>query len=256
MKQVQCINPETVTKFKYIATNNGDDEVAGDLDFSSFTALTECEMNYSKLDNLNWLSTFPNTIIKISCTSNDLYQMELPSTFPTYTNLTHCNLSNGGLKGTIPNIGHLTSLRVFKVEGNIWGGFEGASSWRGHLLSRHSIATTRFDLGTTGYTGLTAVASDFAIPDTLEQLTVNLNGLSPTQLNIILLACVNQNPVGGVYKLKVLKLTDQANGGNTLDSTGLGYKTTLTTRTNQGESGSNILDFKSGNKTTGDGVLI
>lgn len=64
MKQVQCINPETVTKFKYVATNNGDDEVAGNLDFSSFTALTECEMNYSKLDNLNWLSTFPNTIIK------------------------------------------------------------------------------------------------------------------------------------------------------------------------------------------------
>ena len=79
MQRMTLGNPETITKFAYNATNNGDDEVSGELDFSTLTALTECEMSASKLSSLSFLSTFPNTIIKIKCARNDFYNMSLPS---------------------------------------------------------------------------------------------------------------------------------------------------------------------------------
>tara|TARA_R100001129_G_scaffold149913_1_gene111895 strand:- start:416 stop:1174 length:759 start_codon:yes stop_codon:yes gene_type:complete len=252
MHKVHFGNIDKITKFSYNATNDGVDEVGGELNFTDFTSLTECQIQYSKLDTLNFLTTFMdstgnNTIEKLSCTRNDFYNIELPSTIPNYTSLTNINLSNSGIKGTLFDINYLTSLKTLRLEGNIWGGFEGASSWRGKLLTRHSIATTRFDLGTTGYTGLTAVASGFQIPDTLEQLHLNMNGFDQTACQTILEACVNQDSIAGNYSLTTVNLSDQANGGNTLNTAANTAKTELESR------GTTVLI---GNKTTGDGVLI
>ena len=216
MRRMTLGNPETITKFAYNATNNGDDEVSGELDFSTLTALTECEMSASKLSSLSFLSTFPNTIIKIKCARNDFYNMSLPSSFVSYTNLRNLNLSNSGIKGTIPNLSNLTSLKAVQFEGNTTNAH--VTGWRAHLKGRHSI--------TTSYEGITAVASDFALPATITTLDLRYNGLSAAEVTKVLEACVAQSS----FTSGTVDVRFQKNGGDTLNSAGTTAKDTLVAR--------------------------
>tara|TARA_A100001515_G_scaffold69768_1_gene55456 strand:+ start:60 stop:740 length:681 start_codon:yes stop_codon:yes gene_type:complete len=216
MHKVNFGNVTTITEFIYNADDNGDNEVGGELNFSALTSLEKVNLSFSKLNSLDFINTLPNSIIAIGCPRNDFYQMELPTTFPTLTNLALINISNSGIKGTIPNLSHLTSLKTLQLEGNTTN--EYVTGWREHLKNRHSISTS--------YTGLTAVASDFALPATITTIDLRYNGLSAAEVTKVLEACVAQTS----FTSGTVDVRFQLNGGDSLDSAGSTAKDTLVAR--------------------------
>tara|TARA_A100001201_G_scaffold139271_1_gene131035 strand:- start:209 stop:871 length:663 start_codon:yes stop_codon:yes gene_type:complete len=193
MRRMTIGNAEKISKFTYRATNNGDDEVGGIIDFTTFTNLEELLIKNAKFDSVDFINTLSSTVDFINLEQNDFFGLELPATFNANSNLTILKLNNCGLKGTIPSLAPFSNLERFQI------GAQRYSTWTNSgflkvLKDRHGMPYP--------HTSFSGVAEGFAVPSTLAYSSYRYNEMDADTINTILIAYDTAGGTNGTLDIR------------------------------------------------------
>ncbi len=211
--KVSDVSPSQI--FNASAQDKGDNEAVIELHLNNYPNIKLANLQYAKVASLDSLNNLPNSFKYYYLMLSDLYNVSFPSSFNSSSSLLEVRLHNTGVTGTLPSLAPFTNLEHFSIANNSWGSWiTNQSGWNRVLADRHSD---------TSYSGVTGVASDFAVSSTLTVGRFQMNSINSTGVDKILEAFDNAGASNGLLEVQ---------GGNmgSPSATGLTHKTSLVAR--------------------------